>query len=217
MAKQATVISLEERMEALKKDRGETVGVDEIAHVVGSLVEGSAHGDDMDKVAVELKEMLQFIEAAKGELTDMQPKSLSNRDIPDAGVQLDAVVSATEEAASNIMDAADALEEVSKNVDEEIASKLNDISTNLFQASSFQDLTGQRITKVTKTLGHLEERLNALADAIGDDYIKPEEEEEIVFDETGVAVNDEELLHGPQLEGEGNTQDEIDAILASFD
>jgi len=25
------------------------------------------------------------------------------------------------------------------------------------------------------------------------------------------------LLHGPQLEGEGNSQDEIDAILAAFD
>lgn len=216
MAKQATVISLEERAAVLRQNRGDTVPVDDIASVVGSLVQGTTHDEEMDKVALELRELLQFINSAKGELVGMQPKSLSNRDIPDASIQLDAVVTATEDAASSIMDAADAIDTIAEDAEDEMATKLGEIATNLFQASSFQDLTGQRISKVAKTLTHLEDRLNALADAIGDDYVEPPEDD-ITVDEEGVALNDQDLLHGPQLEGEGNSQAEIDALLASFD
>ncbi|MBL4838006.1 MAG: protein phosphatase CheZ [Kordiimonadaceae bacterium] len=216
MVNQAATVSLEERTEALRENRGNTVAVDDIASVVGSLVQGTTHDNDMDKVATELRELLQFIDAAKVEMVGMQAKSLSAKDIPDAGIQLDAVIAATEEAAGTIMDAADAISDIADEVGDTAGLKLSEIAANLFQASSFQDLTGQRISKVTKTFAHLEERLNALAEAIGDDYIEADDEELIVDDE-GVAVNDDDLLHGPQLEGEGNSQAEIDALLASFD
>lgn len=216
MAATAKVISLEERTAAIKQDRGDNVAVEEIASVVGSLVEGTTHDNELDNVAGELRELLQFINAAKAELVGMQPKSLSNRDIPDANVELDAVIKATDEAAGTIMDVGDLLGEVAEQVDEENAVKLNNAATDLFQASSFQDLTGQRITKVNTTLSHLEERLNALAEAIGDDFVA-EKQDNIETDAEGVAVNDDDLLHGPQLEGEGNSQAEIDAILAAFD
>lgn len=216
MAKQAIAVSIEERTEHLRKERGDSVSVDDIGSVVLSLVEGTTQGDDIDKVAEELRELLTFIGAAKAELIGMQPKSMSHRDIPDAGEQLDAIVEATEGAASTIMDAADSVGEIASELEGEHAEKLENISTELFQASSFQDLTGQRITKVTRTLNQLEERLAALALAIGDDFIAPAEDE-IEVDDEGVAVNDDDLLHGPQLEGEGNSQAEIDAILAAFD
>ncbi|WP_286828494.1 MULTISPECIES: protein phosphatase CheZ [Kordiimonas] len=217
MGKQATVVSLEDRAASLRQDRGDNIAIDEITHVVGSLVRGTTHDDDMDSVATELRELLNYINAAKSELVEMQPKSLSNRDIPDAGEQLDAIVKSTEDAAEAIMDAADAVGQIADELDDEVGGRLAQISTDLFQASSFQDLTGQRITKVTRTLAHLEERLNALADAIGDDYVAPDPEEEITRNEEGVVEDETDLLHGPQLEGEGNSQAEIDAILASFD
>lgn len=217
MGKQAAPISLAERATMLRKDRGDNVAIEEITHVVGSLVKGTTHDDDLNKVASELRDLLGYISAAKSELVGMQPKSLSNRDIPDANDQLDAIVRSTEEAAGTIMDAAETVGAISEVVDDEIAMQLATVSTNLFQASSFQDLTGQRITKVTRTLAHLEERLNALADAIGDEYVRPSDEEELERDDEGVVTDDSALLHGPQLEGEGNSQAEIDAILASFD
>ncbi|MBL4789456.1 MAG: protein phosphatase CheZ [Kordiimonadaceae bacterium] len=217
MAGQATVISLEDRAAALREHRGDKVAVDDIASVVGSLVKGTTHDDELDNVAVELRELLQYIGAAKHELVGMQPKSLSNRDIPDANIELDAVISATEDAAGVIMDVGDIIGLVADELDDDtLSTKLNDAAAELFQASSFQDLTGQRINKVNKTLMHLEERLNALADAIGDDFVQ-ESEEDIDLDEEGVAIDDTDLLHGPQLEGDGNSQAEIDAILASFD
>ena len=42
MAGSANVISLEERAAALRQDRGDNVAVDEIASVVGSLVQGKS-------------------------------------------------------------------------------------------------------------------------------------------------------------------------------
>jgi len=217
MGKQATVVSLEDRAASLRQDRGDNIAIDEITNVVGSLVKGTTHDDEIDRVASELRELLNYISAAKSELVEMQPKSLSNRDIPDAGEQLDAIVKSTEDAAEAIMDAADSVGQIADELDDEVGGRLAQISTDLFQASSFQDLTGQRITKVTRTLAHLEERLNALADAIGDDYVAPDPEAEIERDDEGIVQDETDLLHGPQLEGEGNSQAEIDAILASFD
>ncbi len=216
MGKQATQVTLEDRASALKEGRGEAIPVEEITNVVGSLVAGTVHDDGLNDIATELRELLQYIGAAKSELVGMQPKSLSNRDIPDASEHLDAIVNDTEKAADVILTSAEIVGEVADSLDDDVATKLSQVSVDLFQASSFQDLTGQRITKVTKTLAHLEARLNALADAIGDDYVQPKEEDPEKDDE-GVVKNETELLHGPQLEGEGNTQAEIDAILASFD
>ncbi len=215
MTKRAIAVSIEERTEELRKERGNSVPVDDIGSVVLSLVEGAGRENDVGDVAAELKDLLEYIGAAKSELIGMQPKSLSHRDIPNAGEQLTAIISATEGAASTIMDAADSVGEIAEQLDGDASEKLEAISTELFQASSFQDLTGQRITKVARTLDQLEQRLSSLAAAIGDDYIAPDEELDV--DEQGVAVNSDDLLHGPQLEGEGNSQDDIDAILAAFD
>ena len=216
MAKQASVQSLEDRAAKLREDRGDQVAIEDISSVVGSLVSGDAPVSDGMQVATELREILDYIGAAQAELDMMQPKNMSMRKIPGAHDQLDAVVAATEDAASTIMDAADIIGEVAGEIDEKNANRLLELSTNLFEASSFQDLTGQRITRVVTTLQVLEERLSSLADAIGDDFVEPLEEE-IETDNEGVAVNDDDLLHGPQLEGEGNSQAEIDALLASFD
>ncbi len=213
----AAAKSLKDRTDQLIAERGNSVGVSEVVDIVSSLIEGKSYGDDIEAIAIELREMLDYVGSAKYELDKMQAKSLSNRDIPDATNQLDAIVQATEDAASVIMDAAEVISEIAENVDQKQGEKLMDLSTHLFEASSFQDLTGQRITKVEKILNHLEDRLNNLADAIGDTYVAPPEDQNIAKDAEGVAMNDTDLLHGPQLEGQGNSQEDIDALLASFD
>lgn len=215
MSKSATPVSLEERIASVKEDWGDAVRVDDISHVVGSLMSGKAQ-EDVSDIVTELRELLDYIGAARSELVGINAKSLSSRDIPKAGDHLAEIVRATEDAASTIMNAADTISQVAEHIPEDQAEKLQDVSVSLFEASSFQDLTGQRITRVTKTLNHLESRLSALAEAIGDEYVEPDEDD-IERDEQGIAVHQEDLLHGPQLEGEGNSQDEIDAILASFD
>jgi chemotaxis protein CheZ len=89
-------------------------------------------------------------------------------------------------------------------------------TTEIYEACGFQDITGQRITKVVKALKDIEEKIDALVEAFGSEIAKykksaPEEEPE------PEAVTDEDLLNGPQLKEKAQTQEEIDVLLASFD
>lgn len=57
MAKQAVAVTIEERTEALRKERGDNVSVDDIGSVVLSLVEGTAPDNEVDKIASELRDL----------------------------------------------------------------------------------------------------------------------------------------------------------------
>ena len=87
---------------------------------------------------------------------------------------------------------------------------LDQISTNdndVFEACSFQDITGQRITKVVKSVTYVEDRVSALIAVWGKEEIDRIE----VKAETDKTAN-EKLMHGPALEGESITQAEIDKL-----
>ena len=163
----------------------------------------------------EVAQLVGCIEAAKAELHGLQPQTLSKRKIPDASDELEAIVQETELAAGKVMDAAEEISALAQKSHGEIAAALADIVTRLYEASSFQDITGQRITKVVATLRQLEERLSHLAEAIGDTHI--ETAPEIRRNESGEVVDSKALLHGPQLPQAATAQDDIDALLASFD
>ena len=135
-----------------------------------------------------------------------------------AGDELDAIVEATAEATNGIMDATEIVENVMSELEGEQAERLMDATTRIYEACSFQDITGQRITKVVKALHGIEEKVDALVAAFGDEiekYKKANPKEE----DSGAdkPITDEDLLEGPQLAGDGKSQDEIDALLASFD
>jgi chemotaxis protein CheZ len=84
-----------------------------------------------------------------------------------SGLELEAVVQATEAAANQIMEAAEAigdwLRDGSRDVDsiESVASKLNSI----FEACTFQDVTGQRIRRAIQHLQHVETMLTEVMPA----------------------------------------------------
>lgn len=207
---------LQQQIDSLKKHRGDTVPVDELGDILDGLI-GGARGDlhvDSVNVGQELRQMLQEIGAVKGEVVGIKPRTMATRNLPGAQDELDSIVRSTEGAAEKIMDAADRLSQLSDDIEGEAGEKVMALTTEIFEASSFQDLTGQRVTKVYETLRLLEERLTALAEAIGDDHI--EEDDESVFDAQGNVVNEDNLTHGPQLEGEAATQADIDALFDSL-
>lgn len=207
--------SLAEKMDSIREkigDQGEMA-----ANAMAS--EGSkGDADKADQTVIffqdELYDLLTIIEQTKADLADIQPKHLSMNKIPEASSQLDQVVAATEEAASKIMDSAEEIADVAAALDGRLADQLMTISTNIFEASSFQDITGQRVTKVVNTLKYLEEKLSGLAEAIGDtdSHIKAAQDRENISPES-----DENLLQGPQNKASANNQDAIDALFDSFD
>jgi len=119
--------------------------------------------------------------------------------------ELEEIVTETARAANRIMDAAEAIEGVAAKVDPDSATALTDAVTNIYEASSFQDITGQRITKVVRALQSMESKLQALAEAFGP----------IEGDAPAAVEGDAALLNGPQLSSGATSQDDIDALFAT--
>lgn len=162
----------------------------------------------------ELVGLFKYVQRVREEIAAMSLPTDDDNKFDTMSEQLDIIVKSTEEATHTIMGVmemndvlVDKLEKLL--VDDEAKSVLSEIVNNnmqVIQACSFQDLTGQRINRVIKSLSYVETRVNNLAEVWGKDEIEKIELEE------SKKTEDEKLLHGPQDPGRGISQDEIDSL-----
>ncbi|MEP1443104.1 MAG: protein phosphatase CheZ [Hyphomicrobiales bacterium] len=131
--------------------------------------------------------------------------------------ELDAVVCGTENATNQILTA---VEEVEANatllantlVGDEglIAANIQEKVLLIYEACNFQDITGQRISKVVEALRFVSERTDRMIEIWGgmDSF------DHIEVEEVDTREGDERLKNGPALEMDDNvaTQDDIDAL-----
>ncbi len=92
-----------------------------------------------------------------------------------SGLELEAVVHATEEAANRIMEAAEAIGDWLREGKHDTASMeaVNEKVSAIFEACSFQDVTGQRIRRAIQHLQQVEHMLTDIAP--GDEGPPPED------------------------------------------
>lgn len=198
------------------RDKQNAVGRREEIERIVEAVLGTLDGDlSLADVQLyrELESLAAFIQQAKSEIANIRPEEISDEHIPTATDELDAIVEATEEATGKILDSAELVEEVAGRLEGEDAEKLLAAVTNIYEASNFQDITGQRIGKIVKTLKQIEDKIEALVSTFSDEVKRAEN---TVREKTApVQANEEDdLLSGPQLPGEGISQADIDALLA---
>ncbi len=177
--------------------------------------------DDVEKEYEELKheieKIAQYLVQAKMEILAIslpEEKTGSDKNLSHAANELEEVVRHTEEATNIIMDKADAIMQTSAVfTDQDIAMKLNEHAMGILEACSFQDITGQRIRKVLKTLEQVELRLSNLIKLFGGTLpeIIPE-----IDPSTIDSRPDAELLNGPQLTKNQPSQDDIDKLFSSL-
>jgi chemotaxis protein CheZ len=207
---------LRRQIEALGPKGQITVEAEDVAGVVEAVV-ASLSGDmsvaDL-KLYRELEQLAQYIQVAKREIAEIRPHEITER-IPAATDELDAVVDHTAEATGTILDAAESIEKAAAGLPRESADLFAAAVTRIYEACNFQDVTGQRITKVVTTLKYIEHKIDALlaafGDGINDGLKKAPPPAPAPVDEHAT------FLHGPALPKEANNQADIDAILASFD
>ncbi len=160
----------------------------------------------------ELHEMGAYIQRTRDELASLRMKDgapTGNNRINLATEELDEIVRSTERATSDILNAAEHILKLATAVAPVAGDKAGELSshaTEILTACSFQDLTGQRITKVVNTLRYLEQRVNAMIEIWGIESAKAQDEP---VDERP----DAHLLNGPARPGQEKGQAEIDAIL----
>jgi chemotaxis regulatin CheY-phosphate phosphatase CheZ len=162
----------------------------------------------------ELETMAASIAQTRREIASIRPEGPGNNRIVTATEELDFVVKSTERATSDILGAAERIQEIvnefrAKGVTDPLCDELEMHGTNLMMACSFQDLTGQRMSKVVNTLRYLETRVNAMIEIWG---ITAEDAAE----HAGFGLTqrpDSHLLNGPARDGEGVAQYDIDRLL----
>lgn len=163
----------------------------------------------------ELLTMFGHIQRIRKELAAIGQGGATHKDhFATMADQLDAIVESTEDATNDIMtnmEEIDALiaQAKSKVKDAEVAGLLDQVTDKanaVFEACSFQDLTGQRVTKVVKSLQFIEERVNTIIRTWGRDEL------EKVVVELKEDDPDKKLLNGPQRKGEGVSQADVDKM-----
>lgn len=175
---------------------------------------GETKAVPMDILRRELQEMSSSIMQTRNEIAAMKPEEAGNNRIMAATEELDAIVTACERATADILTATERMQEIGDKArefgfDPELCDEIEEHATNIFMACSFQDITGQRTTKVVNVLRYLEQRVNSMIDIWGVEGVTVDESEFAPID----TREDAHLLEGPQLEGKGNAQDDIDKLL----
>ena len=115
-------------------------------------------------------ELMDFSENnLSGQLSDIREQIASVVALPTAatrnsGLELEAVVQATEEAANRIMEAAEAIGDWLRESNHDPASMdvINAKVNAIFEACSFQDVTGQRIRRAIQHLQQVETMLTGM-------------------------------------------------------
>lgn len=194
----------------------------ELAAAVESVmatVEGDLSAVNL-KLYAEIEALSRYIANAKAEIAQVRPEEIRTTHLPTATDELEAIVGATEQATHQIFEAVEGIEEVAATLEPETAQKLTDHVTSVYEACSFQDITGQRITKVVTTLQQIEHKVDTILAAFGEDatqaQTKPAPSESAP--EQSPEDADKALMNGPSTPGEESvSQEDIDALLASFD
>jgi chemotaxis protein CheZ len=158
----------------------------------------------------EVEELGRTIASAKAEIAALQVDDITDSHIPSATDELGAIVDHTAAATNSILEVCETLDLLATQVTAAQAEKLNDATTRIYEACSFQDITGQRISKVVVTLKTIENKVAQILSTF-----RPPDD--MVVAAPSPVSAEEALLNGPQLPTEAMGQSEIDRLLASFE
>lgn len=158
---------------------------------------------DMHK---DLSMLADHIQNMRLELAQVHQVDVDKDHIPSATDELDMIVHETAKATGTILTSCEAIEKVAGTLEGEKQKQLQDAVTAVYEACAFQDITGQRVTKVVGALKAIERIVENIMAFQGPGIVAQ------VKSEKG-----DGLLNGPQLQGPAVSQDEIDKLLAGFD
>ena len=162
----------------------------------------------------QLRELHNHIEDTKKEIASIRHPDEKDDRLTSAAMELGAIVEATEQATHRILNATEEIDELIDKLKErssdvgaiEMLDQVSGKTIDILEACNFQDISGQRTNKVVKTINFLEERILSMIGIWGaDEFTNVEIDREEL-------EGDDALLQGPQHEGQGIDQNDIDAL-----
>ncbi len=153
---------------------------------------------DMRVLYAQIEKLCNHFREIRGEAMGI----ISTSPMPDATLHLNDVLQATEEATTTILDAATAIGTLTERMigQQELKDEFANEVTRIYVACSFQDISGQRIKKVLRHLNALEEQLLRLS--------------QTARHQSGHRTEEDPLLSGPTLSGEGPSQADVNSLFA---
>ncbi|BCJ91668.1 hypothetical protein IZ6_24030 [Terrihabitans soli] len=209
MANKAKKAHFEEMQTYAKAQEGAEPSFAEVMKLAAMAAESMQNFcESMDATTYrELRDIANYIETMKSEIGVFQVNDLKESRIPAAGEELDAIIKATEDATNTIMESAEALMAADAKDPKAYQKLVNDHVMKIFEACSFQDITGQRVAKVVETLQMIEARVGRFAEAVNAKDVAGFLDEQ----EAARAKRKEKLLlNGPQLAGHAIDQKKVD-------
>jgi chemotaxis regulatin CheY-phosphate phosphatase CheZ len=139
---------------------------------IENLVQTNREAQEMDRLRFDLMEMAKAISRTKSEIAAIRPQGGETSELNVASEALDSIVRTTERATSDILEAAEHVQEAAWTLREEGANEtmcdeLDRRATDIYTACSFQDLTAQRTSRIVNTLRYLESRIEAMIEIWG--------------------------------------------------
>jgi chemotaxis protein CheZ len=174
--------------------------------------------EQCEKLKVELDLIHEAISRTKREIAVLHGKSFDDNEMAKVTGELGAVVGGTEEATQQILEAAESIDQAASALskvtspDQQriLSEEIQERVVSIFEACNFQDLTGQRISKVMATMKFIESHIVVMMDIWGGvDAIRAHAP--AIIDER---EGDARLLNGPKLAGDVGhaSQNDIDAL-----
>ena len=189
-----------------------------ISEAHGLLATYRAQIEQCEKLKVELDLIHEAIRRTKHEIAVLHDKSFSGGEMSKVTGELGAVVGGTEQATQQILEAAEAIDQAvtamakvnSPDQQKLLSGEIAERVLSIFEACNFQDLTGQRISKVMNTMKFIESHITVMMDIWGGvDAIRAHAPSAIIDRQ-----DDGRYLNGPKNQGdEGHaSQNDIDVL-----
>lgn len=173
---------------------------------------------EVQKLKSELDLISEAIIRTKKEIATLHVTGFEGPEMARVTHELDAIVEGTEKATEQILASAEDIDQFGQTLaprlkddqDASIVADMQDRVIKIFEACNFQDLTGQRITKVVATLKFIETHIVKMMDIWGG----IESFKDVTPEAMAVRDGDKKLLNGPKLEGDDGcvSQNDIDAL-----
>jgi len=159
-------------------------------------------------IVAQVRELGQILTDVKDEVTSLHAREISNLHLPLVSEELDAIAAHTAAATNEILDACEMIDPLAKRLDKASADQMLAGTMRIYTACGFQDLVGQRIRKVLRTLMTIDTKIEHILEAFGPDGSADRASAE------AAASARECLMNGPQLPKAAMEQAEIDRLLA---
>lgn len=176
-------------------------------HLMGSLQSTFAALDS--SILREFGAISRSINDVRREVASLQPHEQEDESIPVAGKELRAIVNSTEDATHSIMGAAENILSIEADTYESYREAVESEVMRIFESCSFQDITGQRVSRVVDALEDIDERVGRIAVAVG---AATDSDEKATRREQRDSRKKALILNGPAKDGAGVGQDDIDAM-----